>query len=44
VFDWNWFSFVVGALAGLGAMWIAAVVSMARRAEDADRERGNFRF
>lgn len=26
--EWSWFSFVIGGLVGLGAMWVAVVIAL----------------
>jgi len=34
---WNWFSFVVGVVAGVGIMWLLVVLDNVRHAEETDR-------
>jgi len=36
---WDWLSFVVGVLVGLALMWIAAVVSQVREADNEEHFR-----
>jgi len=33
---WNWFSFVVGIVSGVGIMWVLVVVEQARHAKETD--------
>jgi len=33
---WNWFSFVVGVVAGVGLTWVLVVLEQARHAEEND--------
>lgn len=34
---WNWFSFVVGVVAGTGLMWVLVLIEQARHAEETDK-------
>lgn len=41
--EWSWWSWIVGAVCGVGIMWVLVVVDQARQQDAEERERGHWR-